>query len=504
MPAKNKGATLIEVVVVTVLASMIFGSAMGIWSYARRNMSRTATRQTLQQDATRILTHLSADLKAAKGETFSSTEDPMALEFTRYCVNPEDNSKLSSEMTQKVKYVFKKPVLRRYVDGKLANSLSYSVENIQVKRKEISEEARKSDPYLEARVDIMLEMGQRAPGTSSDEHFIKHTSAVIRDEFYALANKERSDVFDEADKAAEEMVKENDSSFFSDTLDADSLKSLTDEQLNDLEKTQEVNLADAKKGLDEIEKQIKKVDSGDGFFNMWWWKSEEAEQVEELKQELMDIECPDSGIPTKDSGNRASQKAEKIVTKLEDQIKTMEKRFMEKAFTGSYASPDSTDPAVKEKADLQKRAYDMKVMDRQVENALKEMSDEEKAEAEANGSIPRKMIDQYSRSDEEIRREIVSSGVAPEGSTELEEMVQKEIAKVNALKAEYNSCNVEFLDDGSENERTIQAYDAAKQLKSLAQSKSDTFELKELAIDNLAEIEEARKLKKEQLQDTNN
>jgi type II secretory pathway component PulJ len=110
MKNRNLGVTLIEVVVVTVLASMVMGSAMGIWNFARRNMSRTATRQLLQQDTTRILTYLTADLKAAKSETFASKDNPLTLEITRYCVSPEDNTKLSSEMTQKVKYDFTNPI----------------------------------------------------------------------------------------------------------------------------------------------------------------------------------------------------------------------------------------------------------------------------------------------------------------------------------------------------------------------------------------------------------
>lgn len=505
MKNRNLGVTLIEVVVVTVLASMVMGSAMGIWNFARRNMSRTATRQLLQQDTTRILTYLTADLKAAKSETFASKDSPLTLEFTRYCVSPEDNTKLSSEMTQKVKYVFTKPILRRYVDDSLKNTLSNSVENIEVKRKEISAEVKEKDPYLEARVDIFLEMGQKAPGTTSEEHFIKHTSVVIRDEFYTLANKERTNVFDQAAEAAVEIVKENDSSFFKDTLDADSLKNLTDEQLDDLEGTQKTNLKDAKEGLDEINKQINKVETGDGFFNMWWWKNQDAEDVEKLKAELKSLSCPDKNIPPKDSGQRASEKADGIIQKLDEKIETLETGFLQMAYGSSYADPKSENQTTKDQAELQKRAYEMRVADRQVDKALAEMNDEEKAQAEADGSIPKKMIDYYNRSEDEIKEELISSGIATPGTTAFNEMLAKEVKKVDDLKKMYENCDVSFLDDTSKvEEKTMKAYDAAKQLKNLAESKKETFKLKELAIDNLVEIEEARKLKKEQLADTNN
>lgn len=508
MSGKSKGTTLIEVMVVTVLASMVLGSAMGIWSFARRNMSRTATRQTLQQDTTRILTHLGADLKAAKGQTFSSTNDPLTLEFTRYAVNPDDNDKLSSEITQRIKYEFKKPVLRRYVDNRLKNTLSYSVENINISRKELSAEEKEKDPYLEARVDIALEMGQRAPGTTSDEHFTKHTSVVIRDEFYALVNKDRSDVFEEAADVAVEIVRENDSSFFADALDADSLKSLTDEQLDDLEESQKVDLEEAIKGLDEINKQIDKVETGDGFFNMWWWKNEDAEDVEELKGELEDLEYEKnfwSGelqVPPKDSGERCSDKANDIIEKLEDKVKTLDKTFMQAAFGSNYADPESEDQAAKDLADLQKRAFDMRVADRQVEKAIEEMSEEERTQAEADGSIPKKMIDYYIRSETEIREEIRSSGLAEEGTDEFNRLVAQEVQKVDDLKEQYDRVSLEAFDDGTIEEKTVKAYEAAKQLKGLAESKRETFKLIELAVDNLAEIDEARELKKEELVDS--
>ncbi|HMM60312.1 MAG TPA: prepilin-type N-terminal cleavage/methylation domain-containing protein, partial [Candidatus Rifleibacterium sp.] len=80
---RNTGFTLVELMVAAALASLVLGSAFGIWSYTRRNLARTSTRQILQQDATRILTQLKADLKAAKAETFKAGENPMSLEFIR-------------------------------------------------------------------------------------------------------------------------------------------------------------------------------------------------------------------------------------------------------------------------------------------------------------------------------------------------------------------------------------------------------------------------------------
>ncbi len=254
--------------------------------------------------------------------------------------------------------------------------------------------------------------------------------------------------------------------------------------------------------MKEIDKRIKKVDSGDGFFNMWWWKNEDAEDVEKLKDALKKLECKDKNIPEKGSGDRASEKVQSIMDELDTKIEELENRFLGNAFGSEYVNPDTEDPERKRIADLQKRAYDMKVTDRQIQSALDEMSDEEKTEAEANGTLPKKMIEYYYQTEDQIKNEIRSSGIVEEGTDEFNEMVAQEVEKMDNLKRAYDQCDVAFLDDGTEDEKTITAYDAAKQLRSLAESKMETFKLKELAIDNMVEIEEARKLKQEELQDS--
>ncbi|MDD3148038.1 MAG: prepilin-type N-terminal cleavage/methylation domain-containing protein [Candidatus Riflebacteria bacterium] len=501
MKLKGKsGVTLVELMVAAALASLVLGSAMGIWSYSRRNLARTATRQMLQQDATRILTQLKADLKAAKSETFKASENPMTLEFTRYVVDQNDNTKLSAEKTEQIRYQLTKPILRRAVAGKAAKTMSNSVENIIISRKALSETQKETDAYLEARVDIALEMGNTVPGAKIEERYSQHTSVVIRDEFYSLVNKDRQEIFEVAKEVAQEISKPGDSQFFNDQLDADSLKSLTDEQLTDLDKTQETNLKDAKKGIEEINSRISDVDTG----KKWWQgfffglgANEEGAEVKELRDKLEDIECPDKDIPAKGSGDRASEKAKKIADELDEKIKELDKEFITEAFKGqTLYDVESTNDEEKKKAEQQRRAYDMKVMDRQIEKAVAQMSEEDRKKAEEANELPKKMIDQFNRSEEEIRKEIESSGIV--AASEIDAMVAKEVAEANFLKSQYNSCDLTWM-DSSDDQNKIKAYDAAKQLKNLADSKKETLTLKEMAIDNKAEIARARELKKESL-----
>lgn len=499
------GVTMVELLVAAALASMVMGSAMGIWSYARRNISRTTTRQILQMDTLRILTHLRADLKAAKSESFTATEEPLTLEFKRYVVSQEDNTKLSAEKTEDIRYVLNKPILMRTVGGQGSKILSSSVENLRISRKILTEAQRENEAYLESRVDIALDLKCVAPGTTAEERFSEHTSVVIRDEFYTMANKEREEVLVIAKDVATEIGKGGDSSFFNDVLNAQSLMSLNEAQLEDLDNTQEESIEEAKKGLAELDKNISNVDTG----KKWWqgsffglFANEEGAEVKALRNELEDIKCGDNsaGLPAADTKNRPSDKADEIIKKLDGKVATLEGQFFNKSFKDqTMFDPNSEDPEIQRKATAQKRAYEMRLLDRQITKAVESMSEEERTEAEAAGSIPKKMIDQVNRTEAEIRLELETSNIVPPGSAEFEAMVAREKADLEFLKQQYNNCKLEWMDDSSEDENKIKAYEAAKQLKTLAESKKETLKLKELAIDNRVEIEKAKQMQTESI-----
>jgi type II secretory pathway component PulJ len=493
---------MVELLVAAAIGSMVMGAAMGIWSYARRNISRPTTRQVLQMDAQKILVHLRADLKAAKAETFKASENPLTLEFKRYVVSKEDNTKLSAEQTEDVKYVFNKPILHRTVGGQGTKKLSANVENIRINRKAISEEQKEKEAYLESRVDIALDLKSIAPGTDIEEKYSQHTSVVIRDEFYTLTNKEREEVLVIAKDVAEEIKTEADSSFFNDVLNADALKSLTEDQLVDLDETQKGTIEEAKNSLKERDDRISNVDTG----KKWWQVSfigflanEEGADVKKMRNDLEKISCPDKDLPSVESKTRPSDKADEILKQLEDKIGTLEKDFFDKSFKDQTTyDQNSEDPEVKRKAAAQKRAYDMKLLDRQIEKAVEKMSEEEKKEAEEAGTIPKsKMIDQVMRTEADIRKELETSQVVDAGSAEFEAMVARELADQEFLKSQYDNCKLEWMDDGGEDENKLKAYEAAKQLKTLAESKKETLKLKELAIDNRTEIAKAQEAKKE-------
>ena len=136
----------------------------------------------------------------------------------------------------------------------------------------------------------------------------------------------------------------------------------------------------------------------------------------------------------------------------------------------------------------------MRLTDRQFDKAMEGMSDEDKAEAEANNV--KKMIDAFNRTKEDIREEYRISEVAKEGTDEFEALVDREYNDQEFIKQQYNSCNLDWMDT-SDDQNAIKAYEGAMQLKSLAESKIETLKLKEMALDNKDEIEEAKRIKQE-------
>ncbi len=445
----------------------------------------------------RILAQFKADMKAAKAETFKSTAEPLTLEFKRYVVDESGNTKLSADKIEEVKYVFNKPILRRQVAGSYQKTLSTNVDNIRVSRKELSDAQREDEAYLEARVDIALDLMAKAPGTDIEERFSQHTSAVIRDEFYTLANKEREEVLTIAGEVAEELGKTADSSFFNEQLNAQSLANLTEEQLADLLKTQEGAIKEAKDNLKELDKRIEDVDTGKRWWQIGWWSNEEGADVKKMREDLGKIKCPDNGpLAAKDSKNRPSDQVDGVLERINAKIGTLESQFYTKSYQGTtILNATSDDPEIRRQAALQKRAYEMKLTDRQIDKAMEGMSEEEKAEAQANNV--KKMIDAFNRTEAEIRDEYRASAVAPEGTPEFEALVQREIRDQAFIKQQYNACKLDWMDSSSEDQNAIKAYEGAKQLKSLAESKKETLKLKEMAIDNKAEIDEAKRIKQE-------
>ncbi|MFA7145629.1 MAG: prepilin-type N-terminal cleavage/methylation domain-containing protein [Candidatus Riflebacteria bacterium] len=506
MKHKRIGFTLVEMMIGVLLGSTILGVAFGIWSHSVKQVARYSLRQRLQQDADRIADKLSADIKAAKAETFKViSEKPLKLEFTRYADEDEAGKVLSKDKFYKVTYTLTGNMLTRgAVSGNMP--LSTAVDSIVLNRDTVSE---KEQSYKEAKVDIELVLKAKTPGSGLEETLVRHTSVVIREDYYNKLSTNRGDIFAMSSEDLAKMeVKDSDSAYINDgALSLDSLKNLDDDQLAGLleEQKEIIDLSNDK--LKHINDQIKKVDSSTYFFG--WFGSDDAKDLDKTRDELKKLECPDdpSKLPDVSSKERPSDQAGKYVEKLEDQIKDSQDEFAENSFgsDGKDLSEKlkSDDPETKSKAELLKRVLEMKTTDRSMKDQVEKFEKEEKkkkekAEKKGETYTEPDSKDKISYAIDMFKEESSDSNIEAEVKAQYPNASSEELAGyISERKTErdefiklYESCNLGWMDD-SKNEDKVKDYNARVQLKNLAENKRDLFLIKEMAMDNSKLINQA-------------
>lgn len=490
---RGTGFTLTEVLVAVVLFSIVMGVAMGIWSNAQRNISRTTTRQILQRESRTIIMQLTADLKAVKSGTFKTTPEPLTMEFKRFASEGKagDEEKLANERTVSVRYGFSKPIFRRTLEGKGPHTLSGHVDAITITKQNLSPEEAEKNPNLQARVDVVLTMKMRVPGTTRDEIHVERTSVVMRDDYYQLVNKSYPSNMQLATTIKEKIDEVETCTWFDEELTKDALKNLTKEQIDDLTKVQQDTIKQANDDLDGLNDQINKVDTGHSWWSWLTGEDPDVADVYKLQKDLKAIECPDKNIPEKGSGNRASEKADKIIQTLKDKIDTNEKKFFDNSFAGkTIYDPEKPDQA--DKAAAQKKAYEMKLVDRQIEKAMENLSEEDKKDPEKMKQFT-KMIDKYPPSEAELRsqleKELANANMKDD---EKKAYIDGKCKEMGLVKAEYTNCDLAWM-ESDENKDKVKAYEAAKQLYNFGKSKVENLRMKEMCIDNIKTLEDAKK-----------
>jgi len=505
MKNKRIGFTLVEMMIGVLLGSTILGVAFGIWSHSVKQVARYSLRQRLQQDADRIADKLSADIKAAKADTFKViSEKPLKLEFTRYADEEEAGKVLSKDKFYNVTYTLTGNMLTRgAVSGNTA--LSTAVDSIVLNRDTVSE---KEESYKEAKVDIELVLKAKTPGSGLEETLIRHTSVVIREDFYNKLSSNRGDIFAmTSEDLANMAVKDSDSSYINDgALSLDNLKNLDDEQLTGLLNEQMAIITQTNEKLGQINEQIGKVDSSTVFFG--WFGSDDAKDVDNTKEKLEGLKLKDDQeLPDATSKERPSDEAGKIVDKLEGQIEDNQDEFAEKSF-GSEGKDltknlKSDDTDTKNKAELLKRVLEMKTTDRSMKDQVEKFNKEEekkkeKAEKKGETYTPPPAaesvtygIDMFKAdsSDEKIEAE-VKLQYPNASSDELAGYISERKKERDSFVAMYESCDLSWMDK-SENKDKVKDYNARIALKNLAENKRDLFLIKEMAMDNSKLINQA-------------
>ncbi|HNW33966.1 MAG TPA: prepilin-type N-terminal cleavage/methylation domain-containing protein [Candidatus Ozemobacteraceae bacterium] len=488
----RRGFTLVEVMVSILLFSLVMGVTMNLWSQAQRNMAQTTTRQILQHESRLITQMLTADLKAVKANTFKTQAEPLSMEFDRFSSDEKamEGEKLANERTIAVKYALLKPILHRELAGKGPRTLSGHVEAITVAKKSLSAEEAEANPQQSARVDIAVTLKMRVPGSKKDLFHTERTSVIMRDDYYQLVSKNYASNLQTTSSIKESIDEAEKSNWFDQELTADSLKNLTKDQLDDMNKVQADSIKQANSDLKELDNQIKDIDTGKKWYNYaFGWLTGTDPDVEfatTMRNKLADIECPGENLPEK--GQRSSDKADELIKEVDKKIQEDEKEFFGKSFTSIYDENSS-----KELAASQKKAYEMKLADRQIEKALEKMSEEDKKDPEKMKQFT-KLIDQYPKTTDELRAKMTEdlrlSEKSADDRADLEVMINTKCKEMEQVKAEYAKCDLTWMDDSSI-EKKVKAYEANKQVYNFGKSKVETLRTKEMSIDNQKVIDEA-------------
>jgi len=491
---RRQGFTLVEVMVSIILFSVVLGVTMNLWSQAQRNMAQTTTRQILQHESRLITQMLTADLKAVKANTFKTQAEPLSMEFERFSSDEKamEGEKLANERTIAVKYTLSKPILHRELAGKGSRTLSSHVEAITVAKKALSAEEAEANPQQSARVDVAVTLKMRVPGSKKDLFHTERTSVIMRDDYYQLVNKSYASNLQTASSIKENIDEAEKSNWFDQELTADSLKNLTKDQLENMSTVQADMIKQANSDLKDLDSQIKDVDTGKKWYNYaFGWLTGTDPDVEfatTMRNKLADIECPGDNLPEK--GQRPSDKADELIREVDKKIQEDEKEFFGKSFASIY---DENKQSEKELAASQKKAYEMKLADRQIEKALEKMSEADKKDPEKMKQFT-KLIDQYPKTTDELRAKMTEdlrlSEKSADARADLEVLIDKKCKEMEQVKAEYAKCDLKWMDDSSI-EKKVKAYEANKQVYNFGKSKVETLRTKEMSIDNQKVIDEA-------------
>ena len=481
---RKKAFTLVEVMVAVLLLTVVLTAIYQVWSKVQQGIARSHTRQALQTELRNAANYMSNDFKSIKfsEDTFKLTVSDdgknFSMSFEKFVENKdEENSKLAIDIVDTVKYDLKNNILTRIGDKK-TKILSSNCEGVSISRAtadssdsgalENSDEDFKAG--REAKLDITITGKKIVPGNGEEMYHVEKTSVVMRNEYYKNVNKTYISTFDLTKKETDEVIQEGDNAMMEvgGLLDPEFLKTLDDDVLAGMDEEQKALLKQAEDSLEDLNDSIDDTDTGESGWNKFWggvafWSESEGEKVRGYRSSL------------RDADSEAEVKA--VKEKLEQYTKDKETDFLSASTGGKYNRME------KEEKELYKRAYDMKVQDRNLEGGYNKLK-EEKGEEEA-GEKPQLMIEtltgQNTQSVEVQNADGTTTTIS--GNTVSEEN-QK-------LIDAYNSIDLSWMGEYGEEEEDVGIYNAARQLISEADSKIDLIRLRDNCNTNIDNIEKA-------------
>lgn len=469
---RTRGFSLVEVVVALVIGSLVMGVAYGIWSRVRREVARSTTRQMLQHELRVAADTIVTDLKSIKSGTMTGGQQSadgsrVHFEFDRF-KKTEDN-KLAEDSVEHVVYDYAGSLLMRTC-GPNRKVLSTHLASFELTRG-VNQGAAETtnlvgvnpdhDRALNARLDIALTGKKVVPGSKIIEFHVERTSAVMREEYQKTVNKNYLSTNELAKLGKGQIVQAGPNSNFLENnglMSEEQLRALSREQLAGLEQSQQNMLTEAQKSLDDMNNNIGDINTGGGFaewVNLFGWKpgSTDVRQVNELK----------SAIET-------AQKKEDLTSALASTKTYLDEK--ERQFIGRSFPNVNVQSLSKAEYDRYKMAYDLKVQDRAMDNAYKEM-----VKTKPDTQKPPSAVETATKAPERL----------PDGQ-ETEQQYQSRCQEAQRLKEACEKVSLTWMGEPADESKEVKAYNAAKTLYNYGQAKSQLLTMRDDARTNLDTI----------------
>ena len=448
----KKAFTLVEIMVAIVITTIVLTAAFTIWSRIRLRISRSYTKQTLQNELRKIANYMQNDFKSIRyyrdGDESKPIELPnnntnWTLSFQKFKeIDESSKDKLAQDILEEVKYSLNNKVLKR--NNKL---LSANCESVQIIRATEEKSNIYEDKRLEEARDSKLEIEitgvLRVPGTTEEEYHVEKTSVVMRNEYYTKINKNYKSNFD-LQKMGNVVVEAD--------LGKIDLASQSNEALKEMLATLEQTMIKCNENLDNINSAMGDEEP-EGVH--WWEKLGAWLGADNLYGEFKNERNKLVAADTIDEVNKAVEDIQKKVDEDE-----------EKFFKNSYSGYDKL--TNEEKKEF-KKAYDMKVHDKNMEDAYKKLNNgkepitnEKILNAQANGN----------KLDENGKETTILDGGGDSS------IVEQKKQEANNILSYYNNISLDWMDK-SEYKEIIGTYQSRKNLLESANTKIELIKVKD-------------------------
>ena len=476
----RRAFTLVEIMVAIILTTIVFTSAYMIWSRVQIRISRSYTKQTLQKELRTVANYMQNDFKSIKfhdeNDQYDTDKDKavkitgddknFTMTFQKFKeVEEADKNKLAQDVIEDVKYTLASNVLKREIGGR-TKVLSFNCEGVVVnpaagdksesdEYKNATEEVRHAK---EAQLDIEITGKMIVPGSGEEMFHTEKTSVVMRNEYYKKINKNYKSNFDLAKIDENEIVGEGAAGAFTQEgmnyaeLDTDVLENLRTSE-EEVLKGLEDNLKEINDTLYDSEPDLswweKLCSNADAFFT---GRDDDYQLYKDAKSALLKAE------------NVAD--TEKAIETIKANTEAQEKRF----YSDTYKEKSYDSMTEKEQATF-RRAYDMAVQQKTIDDAYEEAEEKPESKPKSNYDLLKDLISEYESQD----------------SNSPTAITKEQYDDAKEVQSYYEKMDLSWM---SGDDADIKVYKGNKQMMDQANTKLELLKSKEKTEKNIADITE--------------